>query len=56
LKVAKQLGLTEVRIDCDKENIASRNTVLSCGGEFTEELIYTVGDYQETVQHFIISL
>ena len=56
LKLAKQLGLTEVRIDCDKENAASRNTILACGGVFDKELICTVGDYQETVQHFIISL
>ena len=37
LKVAKQLGLTEVRIDCDKENAASRNTILACGGVFDKE-------------------
>lgn len=55
LKIARQLGMKRVRIDCDKENAASRNTILACGGVFDKELLYTCVDHKETVQHFIIS-
>ena len=41
LDFAKQSGLTEVIVACDKDNVASAKTAMSCGGilvkEFTED-------------------
>ena len=41
LNFAKQSGLQEVIVACDKDNIASAKTAMSCGGilvkEFTED-------------------
>ena len=41
LDFAKQAGLTEVIVACDKDNVASAKTAMSCGGvlvkEFTED-------------------
>ena len=41
LNFAKQSGLTEVIVACDKDNVASAKTAMSCGGilvkEFTED-------------------
>ena len=41
LDFAKQSGLTEVIVACDKDNVASAKTAMRCGGilvkEFTED-------------------
>ena len=37
LEIAKQMGISPVMISCDKDNIASANTIKSCGGRLTEE-------------------
>lgn len=56
LTIAQALGLARVRIDCDKSNLASRQTILHCGGVFDRELVCTHGDYSEEVQHYYIPL
>ena len=37
LKYAKQIGLKQVIIACDKDNVASAKTAMSCGGILIEE-------------------
>lgn len=37
LEIAKQMGISQIMISCDKDNIASVNTIKSCGGRLTEE-------------------
>ncbi len=56
LPMARELGLTEVRIDCDKCNHASRHTILKCGGIFDGERTLTYGDYTEQVFYYYIFL
>lgn len=53
LKYAKSIGLTNAMLACYKDNIASRKTILKCGGKFEHEFIHTDG---KTVQVFWISL
>ena len=42
LRFAKQIGLQQVVVACDKDNVASAKTAMSCGGvlikEFKEDL------------------
>jgi predicted acetyltransferase len=40
LKKARELKLPKVMISCDKDNIASRRTAISCGGILTGENVY----------------
>ncbi|MFZ5354856.1 MAG: GNAT family N-acetyltransferase [Bacillota bacterium] len=40
LDVARQMGILKVLITCDKENIASAKTAISCGGRLAGENIY----------------
>ncbi len=37
LRFAKQLGLQQVTVACDKDNVASAKTAMSCGGILTKE-------------------
>jgi|GEM_PF-2593993 predicted acetyltransferase len=37
LEYAKQLGLRQVVIACDKDNLASAKTAMSCGGILIKE-------------------
>ena len=37
LKYAKQIGLQQVIVACDKDNVASARTAMSCGGILTKE-------------------
>ena len=39
LEIAKQMELSQVMVSCDKDNIASVNTIKACGGRLTEEKI-----------------
>ena len=52
LEVARSIEIPKVMITCDKDNIASAKTVLSCGGILTSENIYE-GVMQ---QHYCINL
>lgn len=40
LEIAKEMKIPEVMIICDKDNIASSETVKGCGGKLTDENIY----------------
>lgn len=40
LAVAKQMKIPQVMITCDKNNVASRETALHCGGILTGEILY----------------
>lgn len=40
LDVARQMNLQKVMISCDKDNIASAQTAMRCGGILTEENVY----------------
>ncbi len=40
LNIACQMKIPKVMISCDKDNIASSRTVLSCGGMLTSESVY----------------
>ena len=40
LEKAMELGLKKVLVTCDKENIASANTIEKCGGTFEQEIFY----------------
>lgn len=54
---AKKIGLEKVLITCDKENEASRNTILSGGGVFDNEVIRTIdGGNSETLQRYWITI
>lgn len=53
LDYSRSLGLNKIMVACYKENTASRNTILRCGGELEKEFNYTDG---KTVQIFWISL
>lgn len=37
LRFAKQIGLQQVIVACDKDNVASAKTAMSCGGILTKE-------------------
>lgn len=37
LEIAKKMGISQIMISCDKDNIASANTIKSCGGRLAEE-------------------
>ncbi len=39
LKEAKKLGIKEVMMSCDKDNIASKKTIINNGGVFEKEII-----------------
>ncbi len=52
LRFAKQLGLQQVIVACDKDNVASAKTAMSCGGILSKE-------FQEdgkTKQHYTFEL
>jgi len=53
LDYCRILGLDKVMAACYKENIASRNTILKCGGILEREFTYTDG---KIVQVFWISI
>lgn len=53
LDYCRGLGLDKVMLACDKENAASRKTILKCGGVLEHEFLHTDG---KTVQVFWISL
>jgi predicted acetyltransferase len=40
MDVAKQMGMPQVMISCDKANIASSRTIISCGGVLAYENFY----------------
>lgn len=40
LDKAREMGIPKVMISCDKDNIASSHTAISCGGILTRENIY----------------
>ena len=40
LEIAKEMDISRVMIICDKDNIASGRTAMSCGGILTEENFY----------------
>ena len=40
LDVVKQMKIPEVMISCNKDNIASSKTIISCGGRLTCENLY----------------
>ncbi|MCL2592782.1 MAG: GNAT family N-acetyltransferase [Defluviitaleaceae bacterium] len=40
LDIARQMGIQKVMISCTKDNIASRQTAISCGGVLARENIY----------------
>lgn len=40
LEVARGMGVPKVMISCDKDNIASSRTILSCGGVLARENVY----------------
>ena len=53
LEYAKTIGLEKVMLACYKNNAASRNTIVKCGGIMEREFVYQHGG---TVQVFWISL
>lgn len=53
LDYCRELGLRRVMVSCNKENIASRKTILKCGGVFEREFTHTDG---QEVQVFWITL
>ena len=52
LEYARQIPLQQVIIACDKDNIASANTAMSCGGVLTREF----EEEGVTKQHYVIDL
>ena len=55
LKICKdEFNLDKVLITCDVDNIASENTIKSCGGEFINELY--IPEVDETVKRYYIFL
>jgi len=55
LGYAKRLGLDEVRIDCDVNNVASARTILACGGRFEENILVREGGIEEEVSHYFVN-
>lgn len=53
LGFCRSIGLDKVMAACYEENVASRNTILKCGGELEREFTYTDG---KIVQVFWIKL
>ena len=49
-----EFGLNKVLITCDVDNIASENTIKSCGGEYINELY--IPEVDETVKRYYIFL
>ncbi len=52
LKVYDIIGIREVIVSCDKENIASANVIKNCKGELDEEFYSET--FKETIQRYII--
>ena len=53
LEYCRSLGLEKVMLGCNKENEASRRTILTCGGKLDREFLHTDGKF---VQVFWIAL
>lgn len=53
LDYCRHLGLENVMLSCNKENVASRKTILKCGGVLERVFLHTDGNY---VQVFWITL
>lgn len=54
LKVCKKHGLDKVMIDCDRENLGSKKTILSLGGEYERE--YYSQEYKTIVEVYWINV
>lgn len=52
LKVCERIGIKEVLVSCDKDNIASAGVIKNCGGVLKHELYSE--KYEETLQMYAI--
>jgi predicted acetyltransferase len=52
LKVCSKIGLHEVLVSCDKENLASAGVIKNCGGLLKEEFYSST--YDEILQMYVI--
>lgn len=52
LDYAKSLGLDNLRIDCEAQNVASQRTIEACGGKLEKEFDASVGEYRERIRHY----
>lgn len=53
LKVCRRLRIKNVLVSCDKANIASANTIKSCGGVLEDEFYSET--FQEILQRYVIA-
>ncbi len=56
LQVCNQIGLNEVLLTCDKNNIASAKTILANGGRLKDEIILTNNNIDKIIQRYIINI
>ncbi|WP_026511322.1 GNAT family N-acetyltransferase [Butyrivibrio sp. LC3010] len=54
LKVCNKIGIREVLVSCDKENLASVGVIKNCGGLLKEEFYSQT--YDEMLQMYVIKL
>lgn len=47
LEYAKEIGLNKVMLGCYADNLASKKTIIKCGGKLTETKLYTDGKMME---------
>ncbi|HKM34307.1 MAG TPA: GNAT family N-acetyltransferase [Lachnospiraceae bacterium] len=52
LKVCDCIGIKEVIVSCDKENIASAKTIINCNGRLESE--FYSDTFNETIQRYLI--
>ena len=53
IKVCNKIGIREVLVSCDKENIASAGVIKNCGGLLKEEFYSQT--YDEVLQMYVIN-
>ena len=53
LKVCNKIGIREVMVSCDKENLASAGVIKNCGGLLKEEFYSQT--YDEVLQMYVIN-
>lgn len=44
LEYAKSIGLDQVMLSCNKDNVGSQKSILRCGGKLAKEFVYTDGN------------